>query len=57
MDELMFMGMVFEHEELLRDAAKAVEEGMDIEQAAKEFCLDWWELKAYCRNRQSKILL
>ena len=50
MDEMIFMAMAFEHEELLRDAAEAVHNGMDIELAAYEYNLSLGELAAYCRN-------
>jgi hypothetical protein len=50
MDEMIFMAMAFEHEDLLRDAADAVHNGMDIELAAYEYNVDLSELTSYCRN-------
>lgn len=50
MEDLMFMAMAFEHDQLLLEAAQAVKEGMDIEDAARDFGIDLKELEAHCRK-------
>ena len=52
MDEMIFMAMAFEHEDLLRDAAEAVRNEMSIEEAARDYCVLYQELKALCESQR-----
>ena len=48
--DLGFMNFAFEYEDLLRDAAEAVHSGMSVEEAAREYCVLYGELKALCER-------
>lgn len=52
MNNLSFMNFAFEYEDLLRDAAEAVRNGMPIEEAAREFMVNKRELEILCQEQK-----